>query len=938
MTAVLCLAFFLSGAAALIFETLWFRQAGLMLGNSVWASSIVLAAFMAGLAAGNAWAARSGAQLRRPVFAYAILEVLIGVTGLGMVLLFPALPGLVAPWLRPLVSSPWLLNSLRMTLAFALLLVPSAAMGATLPLLVRALVAHQPSFGRVLGLLYGWNTMGAVAGALSGDALLLEPLGVKGTGLAAALCNGLAAVTALLAARGRSLSDPSPGAPGSPAPKRTFVRPLLAAFVSGGTLLALEVVWFRFLLLFFPGSGVTFAYMLAAVLLGVAAGGLVASRWLKADGGAARHAALLALGAGMATVVTYSAFRVALGPERVHIFDYRTVFALSLALMFPVALLSGMLFTLVGDALKPALGEDARAAGLLTLVNTIGAAMGASLGGLVLLPALGIERSLFLLCLMYALVALLLAPSGTFARPARGRFVPLSAALGYLAVMAFFPFGLVRNDYVERVARRWKGTTGRVTAYREGLSETIFYVRNDRWGRPLSSRLVTNGHSMSDTGLRSKRYMRLFVHLPVALRPDARKALLISFGLGSTAQALTDTSWLEHIDVVDISRDILEMGRIVFPSGQYPLDDARVRVHVEDGRFFLLTTAERYDIITAEPPPPKNAGVVNLYTREYFRLVHDRLADQGIATHWLPTYQMTLPENRAITRAFCDVFEDCSLWSGSGLEWMLVGSRGLRGPAAEDAFSRQWKDPVLVPWLRDIGIELPEQLGTLFIADAAFLREWTRSDQPLDDAHPYRLSYRYLDDNDMQGTSMMDASLTRRRFEQSAYIRLWWPPALRERTLEQFDAYQILTAALFPDSPSRPPADLSALDDLLTRTRLRTPVLWLMGSTFNAQRAADEAVADGVHDPGLDEVLGHRAMAERDFRRADELLARSMTGADPVHASRILRWRALALELAGDRERAQALVRESMDAPRLPERDRREWEWLARRLQLEGSR
>jgi spermidine synthase len=924
MTAVLCLAFFLSGASALIFETLWFRQAGLMLGNSVWASSIVLAAFMAGLAAGNAWAARSGARLRRPVLTYALLEALIGTTGFGLVLLFPGLPGLVAPLLRPLLASPLLLNALRMALAFALMVVPAAAMGATLPLLVRALAAGRPGFGRVLGLLYGWNTLGAVAGALAGEALLLEPLGVRGTGLAAALGNGVAAVAALLAARRTPAPEPSAAEPAPAAPPGARFRLLAGAFLSGGTLLALEVVWFRFLLLFFPGSGVTFANMLAAVLIGVALGGLLASGWLKADRAASRFAPLVALGAGIATVITYSAFRAALGAEA-RIYDYRAVFLLSLALMTPVALLSGVLFTLVGDALKPALGEDTRAAGLLTLVNTVGAAAGAALGGLLLLPALGIERALFGLGLAYGVVALLLVRRGTLARA-----VAVPAVLAYLAVTALFPFGLLRRHYIEKVARRWKGAEGRITAYREGVSETIFYVRRERWGRPLTSRLVTNGFSMSDTGLVSRRYMRLFVHLPLALRPDARHALLISFGVGSTAQALTDTSWLERIDVVDISRDILGMGRIVFPPGKYPLDDPRVRVHVEDGRFFLLTTTERYDLITAEPPPPKNAGVVNLYTREYFQLVKDRLAEQGLATHWLPTYQMTSRENRAITRAFCDVFEDCSLWSGSGLEWILMGSRGLRGPVAEEAFTRQWRDPVLAPALGDIGVEGPEQLGTLFVADADFLRDWTRDDPPLDDAHPYRLSYRHLD-YDMSCLPMMQPGLTRARFEASPHVKAWWPPALRERTLEQFEAYGILSAFLNSDDPSRPATDLAALDYLLTRTRLRAPVLWLMGSTFDAQRAADEATVLGVRDPGIDEVFAHRAMSARDYRRAEELLARSLAGADPVHASRIRRWRVLALELAGDRQQALALARGGAGVP-LPERDRREWEWLARRL------
>ena len=173
--------FFASGASALIFETLWFRQAGLAFGNSVWASSLVLSGFMGGLALGNALAARYGSGLKSPLRAYAIAETAIAITGVGLVSLFPVLAGALAPWFRPLIDHPWILNPLRLLIAFLLLLIPSTAMGITLPLLVRALSQRRAGsaelvdsrggpagdafFGRVLGRLYGWNTLGAIVAA-----------------------------------------------------------------------------------------------------------------------------------------------------------------------------------------------------------------------------------------------------------------------------------------------------------------------------------------------------------------------------------------------------------------------------------------------------------------------------------------------------------------------------------------------------------------------------------------------------------------------------------------------------------------------------------------------------------------------------------------------------------------------------------------------------
>ena len=940
-SAVLCLAFFLSGAAGLVFETLWFRQAGLMLGNSVWASSLVMGAFMAGLATGNTWAVWRGSRVGNPLIVYAVLELLVGATGLALVLLFPHLTRALAPLLGTLADTTPLLNLTRIAVAFPLLLLPSAAMGATLPLLVRALAARRAGFGRALGRLYGWNTLGAVAGALGGEALLLPGLGLRGAGLAAAALNALAACSVAAVSR----STPSVATEeGSTAPSsgRSGLAPgarrlLAASFLGGGILLALEVVWFRFLLLFFFSSSLAFAAMLAVVLLGIGLGGLIASWWLKVQPGAARYLSLLALGAGIAGVLTYAGFARVLDPlppGHGLVTEPGRMLAWSLALMLPVSIASGGLFTLAGEALRTEVVDPTRAAGLLTLANTVGAALGALAGGLVLLPGIGLERSLFALCLGYAAVALLVGRG-----PSRGVAISgeprlwLVLGLGascFALVLAQFPFGLMRNHYLKYVVARWTGETSRVVAYREGLTETIFYVRRELLGQPLNWRLATNGFSMSDTSLLGQRYMRLFVHWPMALRPDARKALLISFGVGSTAKALTDTPWLERIDVVDTSRDILEMGRAIFPRGGYPLDDPRVRVHVEDGRFFLLAARERYDLVTAEPPPPKNAGIVNLYTREYFQLIHDRLAERGVATYWLPVYQMPPVEARSITAAFCEVFRDCSLWTGSGLEWMLAGTRGLRGPVDEGGLARQWADPVLARALRDIGVEVPEQLGALFIADASALAEWTRGAPPLDDDHPSRLSSRYHELGDREYPDMMEGARARRRFEDSAFIREVWPAAMRARTLELLAAQKVINDALsVPYVPGASPPGIEALEYLLSRTSLRAPVLWLMGDSLDQQRVADEALAEGVREPQLDEILGHRAMAERDYRRAEELLAHAQPYAG--HADQILRWRILALLLAGDRARAADLLR-GRGTPPADRPAERDWSWLAERM------
>jgi spermidine synthase len=899
--------FFLSGAAALIFETLWFRQAGLAFGNSVWASSLVLTAFMAGLALGNGLAARHGARVRRPVRLYALIEVAIAAAGVALVWLLPVLGEWMAPVLRRLSERPWMLNALRLGLAFVLLLVPCAAMGATLPLLVRALRPGFPRFGEALGRLYGWNTLGAVAGALAGEAWLISLLGVRGTATAAGALGLVCAGLSLLVSR--RTETVASEAPAPEAPSRAPRRLLAAAALAGGILLALEVVWFRFLSLFTPGAHWSFTIMLASVLLGIGLGSLAASLWLRRRADAVRSLAPVALLALAATVIAYAAFQLA-GRDRLVAVDWRwhVVALRALGLMLPVSVVSGVLFTLLGEAVQERVGGDVRAAGLLTLANTAGAAAGSLLGGFLLLPLLGMERSFFVLAAAYAAVALL-------ARSPRGsRGLELASwALG-AALLAAFPFGLMERGYFAAVEQRFTRGGARLIAAREGLTETIHVFRRDRLDEPESYRLVTNGFSMSATTLGGRRYMKLYVYWPVAVHPGIKRALLISYGVGSTAAALRDTGEIESIDVVDLSRDVLGLsGLFVMPPGKDPLKDPRVRVHVEDGRHFLQTTARRFDLITAEPPPPKNAGIENLYSREYFRLLRSRLADGGIATYWLPVHALRPVEALAIIHGFCDAFDDCSLWKGSELELMLVGTRGAAGPVSEERFGRQWSDPATREEIRRVGFEAPEQLGATFVGDASWLRALAGATPPLDDEHPHRLlpqfRPRVVDAAEIEfRRGLLDAGPARERFAASELVRRLWPPGLRERSLPFFAYQQLIDDGFWLNLSWQPPSAraIDRVDDVLRRTSLRTLPLWLMGSSPEEQAAAARHVArHGT--AGMDETLGIGAMADRDYARAEGHFRAALEAqpADYANAHR----RIYALFLTGREADAIALAR-----------------------------
>jgi spermidine synthase len=873
---VLCVAFFASGASALAFETLWFHQAGLVFGNSVWASALVLSGFMAGMALGNLLAARRADDARAALRLYALLELVIGSTGVGLVFALPASTGLIAPLLaRVGESSPVPLQAARLLLAFGLLLVPSTAMGMTLPLLVAAVRRRAGNFGRALGLLYGTNTAGAVLGVLAVEMLLLPAFGIRGSAWLAAGLNGLAAVASWLLARRATAApavetpaepEPSTGMPSPPArvPFGFSARWLIAAFGSGFALLALEVVWLRFAVLFINDTPLAFAVMLSTVLGGIAAGGFVAAWWSSRSDRAADHAAPVAYAAGGLVLAGYLLYPEFLRNFYVPDQGVGTVALLTAPLVVPASLASGVLFSLLGTGLFRGGYSDARAAGSLAFANTLGAGLGSFCGGFWLLPRLGMERSLFLLIVLYGVIGLLVGVGRQL-----GALLRYGAPVLFAGVLVLFPFGKMASSYVRTSAGHWMTEHDSLAEVREGLTATIMHVVHRFHGLALFDQLATNAYSMTTNDYGSRRYMKLYVLLPRALHPGIENALVVGFGIGNTAEAMTRSREIESIDIADISPDILALSRTMQTRKQHPLDDPRVHVHIEDGRQYLEGTSKRFDLITGEPPPPVIAGVVNLYTREYFELIHQRLRDGGIATYWLPLMNLSAPSAKSIVRGFCDAFADCSLWHGTDRNFMLMGTRQARLRVDDEQFARDFRDPDLQGELAAIGFETPGQLGALFVGDAAYLRELVKDAPPLTDDQPKRLHQSgSREDRDALIWQWRDTSASRQRFTTSELIGRLWPAGMRQESLRHFETQRLLNDLMFPSKTPTPARQTRVLHQVLHGTPLRFPALLLLKSDPDIQRALAAAPPEVLARP---EWLRHRlagVLASRDFTGA----------------------------------------------------------------------
>src|SRR6266566_5106796 len=421
--AILAGILFLSGIGSLIFETLWLRLSVLSFGNSVWAAALILSSFMAGLALGNAIAASSRVRRWRPLHLYAVLEVLVALFGCTIVFGLPLMGELMRPVWQMLWNYQPTLIGLRFVLSFLVLLIPTTAMGLTLPVLIEDPVLRRTNFGRAIGLLYGSNTLGAVAGAVLGEAYLIRAFGVHGTGVAAGLAVCIAATIALLVAR-------VDGNTAMFIPQRTFplrldvsYRPpwrlLLVSFGTGCIFLCLEVIWFRFLRLYVASSSTAFAVMLAVVLAGIGLGGIVAGAIHRRTARLNHSLPVLLLLTAILTFLSYLFFPGELIQARTGVFDLRwwQIALLSIALMFPVALLSGILFPSIVADVQARVEDRMNSTGITTLFNTAGAAVGPLVASFVLLPGIGYQWSLILCAAGYALLSILVTGRGGCSLP-----------------------------------------------------------------------------------------------------------------------------------------------------------------------------------------------------------------------------------------------------------------------------------------------------------------------------------------------------------------------------------------------------------------------------------------------------------------------------------------------------------------------------------------
>ena len=698
--------FFLSGAAALAYEVVWARSLQLLFGSSHFAVTSVLSVFMGGLALGSYFLGKRLDKLGRPLRLYGFLELGIAVSALFFLLLVKLYPYLYVPLARVAEENILYLSFLRVLFAIVAMIVPTTLMGGTLPVLAKVAEKRSGDIGEQVSFLYGFNTLGAVVGTLATGFVLLPKYSVNVTSVIAIAANTSIGLTCIflekklamsgVTVRGAHGSRTFPGkdvqetgGENAQAPSSPVRWVLWGIGISGFCALGYEVLWTRVLSMVVGASVYSFTVMLVSFLTGIALGSKAFGLFRKGFRGAYRgpETSVIAFGAVQviigitAVIVTYFIRDLPSHSIRIqnHLlgiglseFEVRqgANFAIAFAHMFIPAFFMGVAFPLAGEICARYRKSAGAAIGEVSAYNTVGAILGAGLSGFVLIYLFGIERALQFLTLINVGAGILIA-IGTRSNLVM-RWVVAGATVSVIAVLAIRPglwrmwdlkyFAVYRSNTREAFSNSFNMKDAMentdVLYYAEGVQATVSSIKV----KGGSQAFITNGRIEASDNKEGIQCQYTLGHLPMLLHKNPKKVFVLGTGSGMTLGATSVHPGVEEIVLAEIEPKVLGVARTFSKYNHSVLNNPKLRIVFNDGRNYLMTTKEKFDVITADPIHPWFSGAGYLYTTEYFRLAAERLRPGGIVCQWLPIYELSVDDLKCVVRTFSDSFKYTMLW------------------------------------------------------------------------------------------------------------------------------------------------------------------------------------------------------------------------------------------------------------------------------------
>lgn len=791
MVRVLLLLSFASGCAALIYEVVWFQVLQLIIGSSTVSLSFLLGTYMGGMCLGNLILPRLVSRRCNSLRVCALMEAGIGL--LGICILF-VLPEVMAAY-STYVSSGMAGSLMRGILAASCLLPPTILMGATLPALVRQIRTTRDGVSR-LGTFYSCNIAGAVLGCLLAGFYLLRIHDTMVATYVAAAINGMVA----LAAFGLSfLSQPGeqPGSNPPPPPnqeiretvvaKKSLLPVYVAIAFSGVTALGAEVIWTRLLSLILGSTVYTFSIILAVFLIGIGVGshiGTLIARRKVTPAFALGWCQLLLTGA-----IAWTAYMLANSlpywpvstTATNHWIDFQMSLSHCLWALLPATILWGASFPLALAAAAHRGENSAQLFGGISAANTLGGIIGGVGFGVALIPVQGMQYAERILILLAAFAAfLMLAPlvwkwwkEWSFA--AAGRSVLILSALVGFPILCAQSVSKIPGELLAFGRNvQWFGTKSELLFADEGKNYPVGV--SQVWNSDIRIFHVS-GKIEASTYIQDMRLQRMLGHLPALLHPKPESVLVVGCGAGVTAGTFTLHPEVKRIVVCELEPLVTEISAKYFNRENYGvLKDPRTEVVSDDARHYVLTTSDKFDIITSDPIHPWVKGSANLYTKEYFNLVKAHLNRGGIVTQWVPLYQSDISVVKSELATFFEAFPNGTVWSsdlpGRGSDIVLLGQYGgsqinldeVQQRLEQAGYSRVAKS------LEEIGFHSALELFAEYSGRAQDLAPWL-SDAQINHDQDLRLQYLAgFTLNQQSGNSIYSDLLAYRKFPGKFFV------------------------------------------------------------------------------------------------------------------------------------------------------------------------
>lgn len=674
---------FFSGFAGLLYQILWMRQLGLLLGNTSHAAAITLGVFFLGLALGSWFWGNRCARLPNLLRTYGWLEIGIGACGiLFLVILnyfhniYPAIYQSAGPGAKLLF--------LKCLLTLLMVFPPSFFMGGTIPVLGQFLIRNQTSFGTTAAKIYGINTIGAAAGAFFTGFFLIILLGFKLTCFLGIFISLAIALISFLLAR-----KPEPEQATVPAPdqkpvsskktaakKKEVVEPVIEepktasrftiysfAFISGFNVLALEVLWTRMFAQVHENSVYSFSAVLIVVLVCLAVGALVASWLARLDIQPLKILFFLMILSGVSVIITPFIFHAETKLQMIatdvsfasYVWGlFKTGFA---TIGFPCLVL-GTVFPFLMKSEQRFAGQPGKSIGILSAINTVGAILGSLICGFLLLQFFGMWGSIQIIAAGYFIIALIM-PLGKST---------LCLATKFLTVFIFIIFLTALNrSRIPVTAYDPKAESETIVEVWEASDGTVSVVQSSRMGHSIK---VNSSYSLGATGSRMSQILQ--TRIPLLLYPETESIFYLGMGTGATAgEALNkdDYKKISDVTVCELLPDVVKASKKYMTGKVDGFDytnglfsDPRVKMVVEDGRNHLMATDKKFDMINADLFIPYHRGTGSLYSLEHFQSARKRLNPNGVYVQWLPLYQMSEYEFGVITKTMLSAFDQVTLW------------------------------------------------------------------------------------------------------------------------------------------------------------------------------------------------------------------------------------------------------------------------------------